>query len=45
MSVDNLGLASGFSVVAEDDASVDEADPTRRWLKVTQKGWTDQVDR
>ena len=31
--------------VAKDEASLYEAGPTRRWLKVKQKGWTDQEDR
>jgi bifunctional non-homologous end joining protein LigD len=32
-------------LVAKDEASLYEAGPTRRWLKVKQKGWTDQEDR
>jgi bifunctional non-homologous end joining protein LigD len=32
-------------LVAKDDASLYEAGPTRRWLKVKQKGWTDEEDR
>jgi ATP-dependent DNA ligase len=32
-------------LVAKDDASLYEAGPTRRWLKVKQKGWTDPEDR
>ena len=31
--------------VAKDETSLYEAGPTRRWLKVKQKGWTDQEDR
>jgi ATP-dependent DNA ligase len=31
--------------VAKDEASLYEAGLTRRWLKVKQKGWTDQEDR
>ncbi len=31
--------------VAKDEASLYEAGPTRRWLKVKQKGWTDAEDR
>ena len=31
--------------VAKDDASPYEGGPTRRWLKVKQKGWTDAEDR
>ncbi len=30
--------------VAKDEASLYEAGPTRRWLKVKQKGWTDAED-
>jgi ATP-dependent DNA ligase len=30
--------------VAKDEASAYEGGPTRRWLKVKQKGWTDSVD-
>jgi len=29
-------------LVAKDETSVYEAGPTRRWLKVKQKGWIDQ---
>jgi len=29
----------------KDEASLYEAGPTRRWLKVKQKGWTDAEDR
>lgn len=32
-------------LVAKDEVSLYEAGPTRRWLKVKQKGWTDQEDR
>jgi bifunctional non-homologous end joining protein LigD len=32
-------------LVAKDDASLYEAGPTRRWLKVKQRGWTDPEDR
>jgi bifunctional non-homologous end joining protein LigD len=32
-------------LVAKDESSPYEAGPTRRWLKVKQKGWTDQEDR
>ena len=32
-------------MVAKEEASLYEAGPTRRWLKVKQKGWTDQEDR
>jgi bifunctional non-homologous end joining protein LigD len=32
-------------LVAKDEASLYEAGPTRRWLKVKQRGWTDQEDR
>jgi len=32
-------------LVAKEEASLYEAGPTRRWLKVKQKGWTDQEDR
>ena len=31
--------------VAKDEASLYEAGPTRRWLKVKQKGWTFEEDR
>ena len=31
--------------VAKDEASLYEAGPTRRWLKVKQKAWTDAEDR
>jgi len=27
------------------ESSLDEAGPTRHWLKVKQKGWTDAEDR
>jgi hypothetical protein len=30
---------------SKDEASVYEGGPTRRWLKVKQKGWTDAEDR
>ena len=32
-------------LVAKDEASLYEAGPTRRWLKVEQKGWTVEEDR
>jgi bifunctional non-homologous end joining protein LigD len=32
-------------LVAKDEASLYEAGPTRRWLKVKLKGWTDAEDR
>ena len=32
-------------MVAKEEASLYEAGPTRRWLKVKQKGWTDAEDR
>jgi hypothetical protein len=32
-------------LVAKEEASLYEAGPTRRWLKVKQKGWTDGQDR
>jgi ATP-dependent DNA ligase len=32
-------------LVAKDESSLYEAGPTRRWLKVKQKGWTDAEDR
>jgi len=32
-------------LVAKEGASLYEAGPTRRWLKVKQKGWTDAEDR
>ena len=32
-------------LVAKEEASLYEAGPTRRWLKVKQKGWTDAEDR
>ena len=32
-------------LVARDEASVYQSGPTRRWLKVKQKGWTDAADR
>jgi ATP-dependent DNA ligase len=32
-------------LVAKDEASQYEAGPTRRWLKVKQRGWTDAEDR
>jgi hypothetical protein len=32
-------------LVAKDEASLSEAGPTRRWLKVKQRGWTDAEDR
>jgi ATP-dependent DNA ligase len=31
--------------VAKDQASPYEGGPTRRWLKVKQRGWTVEVDR
>jgi bifunctional non-homologous end joining protein LigD len=31
--------------VAKDEASLYEVGPTRRWLKVKQKGWTVEEDR
>jgi ATP-dependent DNA ligase len=31
--------------VAKDEASAWEAGPTKRWLKVKQKGWTVEEDR
>jgi bifunctional non-homologous end joining protein LigD len=31
-------------LVAKEEASLYEAGPTRRWLKVKQKGWTDGED-
>jgi ATP-dependent DNA ligase len=31
--------------VAKDEASPYESGPTRRWLKVKQKGWTVEEDR
>jgi len=31
--------------VAKDETSLYEAGPTRRWLKVKQKSWTDAEDR
>jgi hypothetical protein len=32
-------------LVAKDEASVYEGGPTKRWLKVKQKGWTVEEDR
>ena len=32
-------------LVAKEEASSYEAGPTPRWLKVKQRGWTDQEDR
>jgi len=32
-------------LVAKDETSLYEPGPTRRWLKVKQKGWTDSEDR
>ena len=32
-------------LVAKDEASLYEAGPTRRWLKVKQMGWTVEADR
>jgi len=32
-------------LLANDEASLYEAGPTRRWLKVKQRGWTDTEDR
>ena len=32
-------------LVAKDENSAYEQGPTRRWLKVKQKGWTDAEDR
>jgi bifunctional non-homologous end joining protein LigD len=32
-------------LVAKDETSLYEAGPTRRWLKVKQKGWTVEEDR
>jgi ATP-dependent DNA ligase len=32
-------------LVAKDEMSLYEAGPTRRWLKVKQKGWTVEEDR
>jgi hypothetical protein len=31
--------------VAKDEANLYDAGPTRRWLKVKQKGWTVEEDR
>jgi ATP-dependent DNA ligase len=32
-------------LVAKDENSAYESGPTRRWLKIKQKGWTDPADR
>ena len=32
-------------LIAKEEASLYEAGPTRRWLKVKQKGWTVEEDR
>ena len=32
-------------LVAKEESSLYEAGPTRRWLKVKQRGWTDAEDR
>jgi ATP-dependent DNA ligase len=32
-------------LVAKDEASAYEGGPTKRWLKVKQKGWTVEEDR
>jgi len=32
-------------LVAKDEASLYESGPTRRWLKVKQRGWTIEEDR
>ena len=41
-----LVIERGYEgLVAKDEASVYEAGPTRRWLKVKQKGWTVEEDR
>jgi len=32
-------------LVAKEEASLYEAGPTRRWLKVKKRGWTDAEDR
>jgi hypothetical protein len=38
-------IARGYEgLVAKDEASADEAGPTRRWLKVKQKHWTVEED-
>jgi ATP-dependent DNA ligase len=40
------GVAHDYEgLVAKDKASLYEAGPMRRWLKVKQKGWTDAEDR
>ena len=39
-------IAHGYKgLVAKDETSLYEAGPTRRWLKVKQKGWTVAEDR
>ena len=39
-------IERGFEgYVAKDETSVYEAGPTKRWLKVKQKGWTVEEDR
>jgi bifunctional non-homologous end joining protein LigD len=39
-------IAQDYEVlVAKDETSLYEAGPTRHWLKVKQKGWTDSGDR
>jgi len=39
-------IARGYEgLVAKDETSLYEAGPTRRWLKVKQKGWNDPDDR
>ena len=38
-------IALGYEgLAAKDEASPYEGGPTRRWLKVKQKGWTDAED-
>jgi hypothetical protein len=43
--VEACGRARVRGHVAKDEASVYEGGPTRRWLKVKQKGWTVEEDR
>jgi hypothetical protein len=40
-----MRLLGGRASWTKDEASVYEAGPTRRWLKVKQKGWTVKEDR
>jgi ATP-dependent DNA ligase len=42
---DTAGERGYEGYVAKDESSLYEPGPTRRWLKVKQKGWTVEEDR